>query len=195
MEMLLSVSIMAVLLGAMVMSISVASRAIDDGTGPVAQTRRGAEVVEQVNADLALATAFSERTDRAVSFSVPDRDGDGNPEAIRYSWTGPEDRQLLRQINDGPAVAIAQDVGHFGLNYREKTVGGDDDDDWEYDDDGKKQKKDKGGKSGKDDDKGKDGKGGKDDDKGKDGKGGKDDDKNGKGHDGHDGKKGHGHDD
>jgi hypothetical protein len=121
-EVLLSVGIMAVLMGAMVLSLAVASRALDDGAGPAGQTRRAAEIIEEIDADLALALSFSERTPAAVTFTVPDRDLDGSPETIRYSWTGPEDGRLLRQLNDGSAIPVAEDVRHFDLTYQLKTV-------------------------------------------------------------------------
>jgi len=157
-ELLLSVAIMAVLMGAMVISLAVASRALDDGAGPAGQTRRAAEIVEDMDADLAMALSFTERTAEAVTFTVPDRDRDGNSETIRYSWTGPDDGRLLRQVNGGPAVAIAQDVRHFGLTYQLKTIAASQDKD-EKGKKGKKDKKDKKGK--KDKDKDKDDKGGK----------------------------------
>ena len=146
-ELLLSVAIMAVLMGAMVISLAVASRALDDGAGPAGQTRRAAGIVEDMDADLAMALSFTERTAQAVTFTVPDRDGDGKPETIRYSWAGPDDGRLLRQVNGGPAVAIAQDVRHFGLTYQLKTIAASQD----KDEKGKKHKKDKKDKKGKKD--------------------------------------------
>lgn len=152
-EMLLGAGIMAVLMGTMVISLAVASRAVDDGAGPAGQTRRAAEIVEEIDADLAMALSFAERTPEAVTLTVPDRDHDGKPETIRYSWTGPDDGRLLRQVNGGPAVAIAENVRHFNLTYQLKTVAA-------------SEAKDKRWKRGKDD-KDKDGK-----DKGKDEKDG-----------------------
>ena len=39
-------------------------------------------------ADLQLATGFTERTTKAATFTVPDRDGDSKPETLRYAWSG-----------------------------------------------------------------------------------------------------------
>ena len=128
-EILLSVAITAMLMGTMVVSLGVASRAVDPGTGPTAQTRQAAGIIEEINADLALTLSFSERTASAVTFTVPDRTGEGSPETIRYSWTGPDDGQLQRRINNGPTVTIARDVQHFSLAYQLKTVAPDTSDD------------------------------------------------------------------
>jgi len=143
-EVLLSVGIMAVLMGVMVVSLAVASRALDDGAGPAGRTRRAAEIIEEIDADLAMALSFSERTPSAVTFTVPDRDLDGKSETVRYSWTGPEDGRLLRRLNGGSAIAVAEDVRHFNLTYRLKTVAAGRDEDKKDTD--AKGKEDKGGK-------------------------------------------------
>ena len=121
-EVLLSVAIIATLMSVMAVSLAIASRALDSGAGPGGQTRRAGEVIEEIDADLALALSFTERTATAVTFTVPDRDGDSNPETLRYSWTGSPENELLRQVNGGVAVTIAEDVQHFNLTYRLKIV-------------------------------------------------------------------------
>lgn len=113
---------MAILMGGMVASISIASRSLDDGAGPAGRTLAAAGVLEELNADLALAVSFSERTPTAVTFTVPDRTGDGQPETIRYRWSGEPDCRLLRQVNGEAEVTIAQDVRYFNLTYCLKTV-------------------------------------------------------------------------
>ena len=164
-ELIVGVVILAVLMSAMVASVGIASRALDDGTTQTGKTLRAASVVEEINADLALTLAFSERTATAVTFTVPDRDGDTNPEVIRYSWGGATDGRLLRQVNGGPAVALAENVSNFALTYQLRTAGPEEDDG-----------SDKGGKG-----KGGKGKGGKGkDDKGKDDKDKDDKDKDDK---------------
>jgi len=180
-EMLLSLAIMTVLMGAMAVSLAVASRALDTGTGPVGQTRRAAETVEEIDADLAMALSFSERTSAAVTFTVPDRTGDGKPETIRYSWTGPDDGKLLRQVNGGSPAALAEDVQYFSLTYELKTVAADTSGDIKGKDKGDtgKDKDDKGkgkrdkGKDKRDKGKDKDDKGKDKDDKGKKRRGGR----------------------
>ena len=121
-EMVLSVALLSLLMGAMTFSLTVASRSIDGGTGPAGKAIRGAALIEEMNADLAMATGFSERTATAVTFTVPDRDGDKAPERLRYWWTGEADGRLLRQVNDAPAAVIAEDARHFSLSYSLRTV-------------------------------------------------------------------------
>ena len=121
-EMLLSAGIMAVLMGTMVISLAVASRAGEDRARPARPTPPPPERGEEIGAHPAMALSFAERTPEAVTLTVPDRDHDGKGETIRYSWTGPDDGRLLRQVNGGPAVAIAENVRHFNLTYQLKTV-------------------------------------------------------------------------
>jgi hypothetical protein len=80
------------------------------------------EVLDQVATDVSLAQGFTERTASAITLTVPDRTGDGQPETIRYSWSGVSGAPLLRQVNGGAAVAIASDVRHFNLGYLTRTV-------------------------------------------------------------------------
>ena len=121
-ELQLSLAMTTVLMTAMVASLAITSRAMDYGSTPAGQAVLAAGVLEEINADLAMAMAFQERTDRAVTFSVPDRDGDGDQEVIRYAWTGAGTRQLVRQVNGGRSVVLAADVQDFPLAYRMKTV-------------------------------------------------------------------------
>ena len=121
-EMILGLTIMAILLGAMVASIAIATRCVDDQSGPAAQTMTAAGALEEINADLSLALRFTERTPGAVTFVVPDRNGDGADETLRYAWSGPPEYQLTRQYNGGPAVVVAEDAQHFNLAYGLKTV-------------------------------------------------------------------------
>jgi len=121
-ELIVGMAVMAVLMGAMVSSLAVASRALDDRVSPTARARAAATVVEEMHADLSEAQAFLERTASAVTFVVPDRNDDGRPEVIRYEWTGPADQRLLRTVNSGPAVAVAENVELLNLTYVLKTI-------------------------------------------------------------------------
>jgi prepilin-type N-terminal cleavage/methylation domain-containing protein len=121
-ELVMGLAVTAVLMGAMVASVAIASRSIDPGAGPAGRTVQGAGVLEQIEADLALALGFTEQTAAAATFTVPDRNGDGAPETVRYCWMGLADGRLMKQVNAGTPAAIAQDVRQFNLTYLLKTV-------------------------------------------------------------------------
>ena len=85
---------------------------------------KASELIDEITTDLNLAMSFSERTDTAVTFTVPDRDSNGQSETIRYSWSGTSGDSIMREYNGGDAVAVAEDVQYFSLEYILKTIGG-----------------------------------------------------------------------
>jgi len=121
-ELMLSAAVLAVLMGAMAFSLGVASKSIDAGLGSAGDAMRAGAVMEEIDADLATAKSFAERTATAVTFTVPDRNGDTSDEQIRYWWAGAQDGRLFRQVNAGKAVVLAEDVRHFALTYGLRTV-------------------------------------------------------------------------
>ena len=68
-------------------------------------------------ADLRLATGFTERTSKAATFTVPDRDGDGKQEKLRYAWSGTSGDPLTLSYNGSAPLVITNDVRSLTLNY------------------------------------------------------------------------------
>jgi prepilin-type N-terminal cleavage/methylation domain-containing protein len=91
------------------------------GPDPLAEGRAAADAIA---ADLRMALAITEQTPTAITFTVPDRNGDGSPETIRYAWSG-AGMPLTRQVNGAPvpAAPIAQNVQVFDLQYLTRTAG------------------------------------------------------------------------
>lgn len=116
-ELLVSVAMVAILSVAMGSAVLIASRAIDSGESSASRAVAAADIVEQIKAELRLATSFAERSPNAVAFTIPDRDGDGVDERIRYAWSGEARTPLTRVYNDGPEEIVANDVRGFGLEY------------------------------------------------------------------------------
>ena len=94
----------------------IASQAIDADSTPVRQAS-AERILSEMMADLNLAIRFTERTDEAVTFTVPDRTGDRLPEKIRYAWSGTAGDPLVYQINGSAEVTLAEDVQEFRFNY------------------------------------------------------------------------------
>ncbi len=82
-----------------------------------------ANVLDQITRDLGDALAFNERSSVSAAFTVPDRDGDGKPERLRYAWSGVAGDPITLQYGGSPAVKFATNVHHFNLNYLLRTVG------------------------------------------------------------------------
>ena len=117
MELLVSVAIMTVLMGAMGVSVLMAVGSIDRGAEAGRQMSETNEALDEIVTELTQALSFIERTEHAVSFVVPDRDGDGLRDTIRYSWSGVAGDPVMREYNGQRPVPLAEDVHHFNLTY------------------------------------------------------------------------------
>lgn len=96
-------------------AIYISSQALDLDSSTSRQSAIASEVLGKLTADLALARSFSERTATAVTFDVPDRDGDLHPETIRYAWSGTPGDPLTYQYNGGTEITLATDVQSLDL--------------------------------------------------------------------------------
>src|SRR5689334_2025015 len=111
MELVLTTAVISIVIVALGSAIVLTSRAMPSSaaSGGEAEYKR-ATALEQMCAELRCATAFSEVTPTAVTFSVPDRDKDGKAEDIRYAWSGTPGGALTRQYNGGTTVSVADDL-------------------------------------------------------------------------------------
>lgn len=121
-ELTISLAIMAIIATALGSTIVLASRALDQDAGPAAAAVAARRATDRLLADLAAATGFSERTATSVTFTVPDRDGDGAPETIRYAWSGSSGDALTRQYNGAAAETFADGVQRLNFTYLLRTV-------------------------------------------------------------------------
>lgn len=121
-ELVVSLAAAVVLMAGMASAVAVSTRtlALSDTGSNVRAT--SAEVHRDLLADLQRATGFTERTANAVTFTVPDRTGDGQPDTLRYAWSGTPGAPLTLQMNGGAVQNIAEDVRDFSLLYRTQTL-------------------------------------------------------------------------
>jgi len=115
-ELVISMTLMTLLTAGIVSAVVLASRAIpsDDDAS---LTRNAEAAAPDLAAELSCALWFTERTATAVTFAVPDRDGDTTPDTIRYAWAG-TGSPLTRAYNGGAAVTVLDSVEDFALDYR-----------------------------------------------------------------------------
>ena len=83
-----------------------------------------ADIQRQITNDLQLATRFTERTATAVTFHVPDRDGDGNEETIRYAWAGTSGDPLTYEFNGSTAMNLVEGVQSFQFDFATRSIVG-----------------------------------------------------------------------
>jgi prepilin-type N-terminal cleavage/methylation domain-containing protein len=121
-ELLVAMTVMAILMGALTSAVLIASRAVPAANDPVVATLAAGSEVDTLADDLRYATVFTVLQPHAVQFTVPDRTGDASPEDIRYEWSGVPGEPLRRQMNGGAWVVVVPNVQSLALSYNTKAV-------------------------------------------------------------------------
>ncbi|GAB5407270.1 MAG: hypothetical protein Aurels2KO_55010 [Aureliella sp.] len=105
-------------------SIFIISRAFDDADGITVRNLDAVFAVDEILTDMQFATSFTERTTTSVEFRVPDRDGDGSKETIRYAWSGTAGDPLTKAYNGSAPVSVLDNVADLNLGYVTRTLRG-----------------------------------------------------------------------
>ena len=121
-ELVLSLVVTTILMGALTSAMLLAGQAIPDAEKPLESTIATGEIANQMSGELYYALSFTERSAGAVTFTVADRDGDAAPETIRYAWSGTPGHSITRQYNGGTAAIMLENVQQFELGYNLKEV-------------------------------------------------------------------------
>lgn len=124
-ELAISMLVISMIVLAVGSSINAALRAAEDNRDPnatVNQVGISQSAAAQIQADLKVATNITSSSATGCTLTVPDRNGDGQPETIIYSWAG-AGSPLMRQYNSLAAVSIADNVQAFNLAFYTRTVG------------------------------------------------------------------------
>ena len=126
-EMLIAASLLSVVMVGVGSAVLVASHAVPGGSyapaggGAAAPAGESCDAAALIASELAYARQVTELSPTAVTFTVPDRDGDGAEETIRYAWDGTPGSSLRRTFN-GTTAVLAGDVRSFALSYDRETV-------------------------------------------------------------------------
>lgn len=123
-ELLIASATAAVLTAGLAAAIGVASQAIRLPQEAIAESRAGQRLIARILRDAQFATEISELTPHAITMSVPDRDGDNNPETIRYAWSGTPGDPLTEKYNSGPETTLANNVRSLSLDWRSRFMEG-----------------------------------------------------------------------
>lgn len=123
-EMVISLSMLTVILAGSISLVLIAARAMSNESSNVgADAVAARSAADQIIDDLKTATAITEQTRTAIKMTVPDRDGDGLADTIRYAWSGTTGAPLTRQFNARTAATLATNVNAFSFTYLSKTAG------------------------------------------------------------------------
>lgn len=121
-ELVASMLSAAILILGLMSSLYIASKSTDAGSTAAPSTLKSAKIVEQIANELNTATSFTVRDDDTIEFTVPDRDGNGSDETIRYEWSATVGDPLQRKLNTGDLFDFAQNVHDFRLEYETYSV-------------------------------------------------------------------------
>ncbi len=113
-----------ILLVGLASSVFVVSQAFDSSDVTMVRNLDAGFAADDILSDLQFATRFTERTATAVTFKVPDRNGDGADETIRYAWAGSAGDPLTKELNGSAPVSILDDVAALNLEYFTRTMTG-----------------------------------------------------------------------
>jgi|GEM_PF-2903451 len=121
-EVLVAMSILAIISTAVASAVVVASRALPDPESPIEALPDQATAFERLTGELAEATTLIEHAPSAVSVLVPDRDGDGADELIRWSWSGTVGDPAQRAYNGAAGSDALGSVHDFTFGYETATT-------------------------------------------------------------------------
>jgi prepilin-type N-terminal cleavage/methylation domain-containing protein len=116
-ELVMSLLVFAILMVAVEASLVASTKAIPDPKSVTSTLSSGAAGVNRLTGELAYALTVTEMSANAITFTVPDRNGDGTPETIRYAWSGVAGDPLTRQFNGGNVEAVVPSVQTLALQY------------------------------------------------------------------------------
>lgn len=128
-ELIVSMTAVTILIGGLGATLGIAVQSLAVRDAPVSKVVQSTRLSEFLAADLRIALRFSERTSSAVTFTVPDRDGDRFPETIRWAWLGVPNHQVTRLLHFSkdvvipPPQVVATGVDRFDLSYTLRTWG------------------------------------------------------------------------
>ena len=117
-ELVVSIPTATVLIGAMAMCVTVMMRARSQDDMLFDRTYNLSKALNQMASDIELATSHVSSSATHMEFVVPDRNGDGLPEQMRYEWggtTGVNANSILWKYNSSPLSILFEDVGQFSL--------------------------------------------------------------------------------
>jgi len=116
-ELTISMPLLAMLMLGIASAISLSARSLPDGKTMSSAVVSVAGPLDQLGLELSYATAISARSPSDITFTTPDRNGNGSAEILRYRWGGTAGDPLLRTVQGGSDEAILASVQQFTLTY------------------------------------------------------------------------------
>lgn len=115
-ELTMAMTIAAVLLAALGSALVLSARAMPAAGDVRESLTRATAVLERISQEAAMAVGLS-GDEHTLRLALPDRDGDGNTEEMRYAWSGNGGEALTLSINGGKEQAVVEGVYDWSLAY------------------------------------------------------------------------------
>ena len=124
-ELMVTLPTATILIGAMATCITIMMRAKSQDDTLFRSTYDLSNAATQMAADIESAVAQVSSSTTHIEFVVPDRNGDGLPEQMRYEWggaSGVNANKILWKYNQEPLAVLFDDVGAFNLQTNTVSV-------------------------------------------------------------------------
>jgi hypothetical protein len=112
----------SVLVAGLASALLLCMKTLPTDTSASADNNRASKILAQIAEDVQHATGFTEQTANAVTFTVPDRDGDSKAETIRYFWSGTAGQPLKYQYNATTSVDLAANVQSLNFTKLNRVI-------------------------------------------------------------------------
>lgn len=126
-EIVVSLPATAMLIGCLGLCIGLMMKAKTQDENLFQSSYQLTDTLSRISTDLELATSIASISSDQVEFTVPDRDGDGLPEQIKYQWANASSANpntVLWSMNGGLQTVLFEDIGGFLLTPRSTVVSG-----------------------------------------------------------------------
>ncbi len=117
-ELVVALAIFTVIVGVLGTTLFVAQRGTETIGKQTASIVVARQLIDRVADDLARTVGLSTQTDTLVQFEIPDEDGDGFSEIVRYRWSVEPGRDVTRQLNNAAPIGVARNVRQFRIEAR-----------------------------------------------------------------------------
>lgn len=114
-EMVVAMTVTSVLVLGLTSSLIISVKMLPNGDSASTRSLVTAQILDGISTELENAVHITERTSTSFGFTVPDRNGDGIAERIRYSWSAMPNGSLTRQYNGGTPIILADSLQQFTL--------------------------------------------------------------------------------
>jgi len=109
-EAIMAMAVTAVLLTGMAVALRMTISATDMGDDGNARAASASAATFQISAEMSSATAVSAFTPNDILLTLPDRNADGSPETVEYTWSGTPGDPIKRAYNGSTPTAFINSV-------------------------------------------------------------------------------------